>query len=250
MSTSDLQALCELGSERLVAMDYLAAESALAHAEAIAWAARDFDTLSRLYMPLQEARRQRRQRCGEGTVRLDLLATGSNDQPDAQKIIAQNPHGQLLVAGWGSLEPAVQLRKLQSDRRLYVETFLAAVYPIIGGSRAVVIVPLEDFAMPPVNEGTIDALLAKLPPHCIVMHENELPRGRRAGTYETYGEVMAMWEKLHAPYLAAAEMQVDAIQKIEHYRRAIRVDYACEIAHQHLSDVAKDLKHEAAKSTT
>jgi hypothetical protein len=73
------------------------------------------------------------------------------------------------------------------------------------------------------------------------MHEDELPKGARQGTFETSGEVMALWERLHLPYLAAADMQVDSIQKIEHYRRTIRVDYACELAHQRLSDVAKDL---------
>ena len=66
-----------------------------------------------------------------------------------------------------------------------------------------------------------------------------MPRGRRAGTVETYAETMATWERLHAPFLAAADMQVDALQKIEHYRRTIRVDYACEFAHQRLSETAR-----------
>jgi hypothetical protein len=50
-----------------------------------------------------------------------------------------------------------------------------------------------------------------------------------------------MWERLHAPFLASADMQVDPIQKMEGYRKTIRVDYACELAHQKLSDVAKSL---------
>jgi len=84
-------------------------------------------------------------------------------------------------------------------------------------------------------------LLAKLPPHCVVLHENALPRGSRRGTPQTYGEVMALWERLHLPYLAAADMQVDPLQRIEHYRRTIRVDYACELAHQKLAQVAHEL---------
>lgn len=238
---ADLQALCEQGSEKLIAMDYLGAEADLAAAEAIAWGARDFDSLSRLYMPLQEARRQRRQRCGEGVVRLDLLASSADDRLDPERLADEFPQGQLLVAGWGTTAPAARLRQIQRDRRQFAETFLGAVYPILGGSRAVVIAPLVELALPPARELTIDALLAALPPHSIVMHENELPRGNRAGTYETYGEVMAMWEKLHLPYLAAADMQADPVQKIEHYRRTIRVDYACELAHQKLSQVAHEL---------
>jgi hypothetical protein len=73
------------------------------------------------------------------------------------------------------------------------------------------------------------------------MHENELPRGPRPGTYATYAEVMAMWERLHLPFLAAADMQADPILRIDHYRKTIRVDYACELAHQKLSDVAREL---------
>jgi hypothetical protein len=243
MQPSELQSLCEEGQRQLMDMSYLAAESTLARAESLAWEAGDFDTLSRLYMPLQEARRQRRQRCGEGIVRLDLLTGGPGDVVDAQKILAEFPQGQLLIAGWGSIAPALEFRKLQAARKSYVETFLAAVYPIVGGSRAVVIVPQEDLAMPPAREQSIDALLQQLSPHCIVMHENELPRGSRAGTPGTYGQTMAIWERLHAPYLAAADMQVDPIRKIEHYRTTIAVDYACELAHQKLAAVAKDLSH-------
>src|SRR5438552_3365286 len=76
MPASDLQSLCELGQHELERMEYLAAEATLVKAEALALAQGDFDTLGRLYMPLQEARRQRRQRCGEGVVCLDLIAPG------------------------------------------------------------------------------------------------------------------------------------------------------------------------------
>src|SRR4051794_17215506 len=75
----ELQVLCEQGSEQLIRTEYLQAERSLAAAEAIAWKQRDWDTLSRLYMPLQEARRQKRQRCGEGFVCLDISADGPDD---------------------------------------------------------------------------------------------------------------------------------------------------------------------------
>jgi hypothetical protein len=58
---------------------------------------------------------------------------------------------------------------------------------------------------------------------------------------------MAMWERLHAPFLAAADMQVDPVQQIEGYRRTIRVDYACELAHQKASTVARQLSRQALK---
>src|SRR5678815_5637897 len=100
-STTDLQSLCELGQEQLMRMEYLSAEETLCRAETLAIQERDFDTLGRLYMPLQETRRQRRQRCGEGVVCLDLIAENSSDRVTGQQVVENFPHGQLLAAGWG-----------------------------------------------------------------------------------------------------------------------------------------------------
>ena len=236
----DLQSRCELGQRQLMRTEYLDAEATLASAEADAWAQRDFDTLSRLYMPLQEARRQRRQVCGEGIVCLDLIATGQEDEIDGRRIVENYPHGHLLVAGWGTLEPALTVRRLQREHKLYVETFLAAVYPV-GAGRVVVIAPLEDVKLPDIQPRSIDDLLKRLPAHCIVMNADELPTGQRKGDTTTYAQVMAMWERLHAPFLAAADMQQDPIQQIEAYRKTQRVDYGCELAHQKAADVARQL---------
>ncbi len=246
--TTNLQELCELGQQHLMRMEYLAAEARLAEAERIAWESGDFDTLARLYMPLQEARRQRRQRCGEGEVCLDLVAQGPSDHVDGARIIENYPHGQLLVAGWGSIEPALKVRQLAAEQELYVETFLAAAYGI-GEKRVVAIVPTEDVALPSVDIGSVDELIRKLPAHSIVLAEAELPTGSRRGNSQTFAQVMAMWERLHAPFLAAADMRRDLKQKIEGYRRAIKVDYACELAHQQASDAARELGREKKLAT-
>lgn len=220
--------------------EYLDAEATLAAAEAQALAERDWDLLSRLYMPLQEARRQCRQSCGGGVVRLDLLAEGPQDPITGAQVVQEYPHGQLLVAGWGTIQPAIQVRRLALQLKLYVETYLAAAYPI-GASRAVVIVPTEDVRLPEPRPMSIDELLPQLPAHSIVLGEGELLRGPRAGDSQTFAQTMALWERLHAPFLSAADVQVDPIQKIEAYRTTIRVDYACELAHQKLSAVAREL---------
>jgi hypothetical protein len=240
MSSPSLQELCSLGQQKLMQMDYLAAEQALVHAEQLALVASDYDTLSRLYLPLQEARRQRRQRCGEGIVCLDLISSGPSDRISGEHVVRNYPHGQLLVAGWGSIEPALEVRALQRKHELFVETFLAAVYPV-GAGRAVAILPLEDIKLPPPEERSIDALIRLLPPHTIVLSDAQLPSGSRKGDTKTFAEVMKMWEQLHAPFLAAATMTADPLQKIAAFRKTIQVDYACELAHQHLSDVAKRL---------
>ncbi len=219
-------------------MEYLSAEETLVRAESMAFAQRDFDTLGRLYMPLQEARRQRRQRCGEGVVCLDLIAHDANDLMDGTHVVQNYPHGQLLVAGWGSIEPAMKVRELQRQHGLYVETFLAAAYPV-GGARAIALIPTEGITLPDPTPRSIDELIRLLPLHAIVYHENELPVGAQKGTWQTYAHVMSIWERLHAPFLAQADMMHEPMQKIEAYRKTIAVDYACELAHQKLADVAR-----------
>ena len=222
-----------------MSLQYLLAERTLAMAEEIAWQARDWDTLSRLYMPLQEARRQRRQRCGEGIVKLDLWAEGPDNHISAQHILENFPHGQLLVAGWGSLETAIQVRRLAAEQELYVDTFLAATYPDDSG-RMIAIEPLADVEMPPTTLPSMH-ILSRLRYHGMMLHESELPRGMQRGNPQTYGVVMALWERIHTPFLAAADSMSDPIMKIEAYRRVIQIDYACELAHQKLADVARQL---------
>ena len=56
---------------------------------------------------------------------------------------------------------------------------------------------------------------------------------------------MALWERLHAPFLAAADAQTDPVRQIEGYRLTARVDYASELAHQKLSHVAHELARQA-----
>jgi hypothetical protein len=249
MLQDELQALCELGQQQLMATEYLPAEKTLAEAERIASESRDFETLSRVYMPLQEARRQRRQRCGEGEVCLDLWAQGATDDIDGRRVLENYPHGQLLVAGWGSIKPAVKVRQLADEQGMYVETLLGAVYPV-GAGCVLVIVPTEDVKLPEVGARSVDELMKRLPAHSIVMGEGELPKGSRRGNTETFARVMAMWERLHAPFLAAADMQVDPSKKIEGYRQTIRVDYACELAHQKASAVAREMARQMKTQRT
>ncbi|MCC7349878.1 MAG: hypothetical protein IT446_04850 [Phycisphaerales bacterium] len=241
MMAIDLQSQCELGQQHLMAMRYLEAEMALSAAESVAWSQRDFDTLARLYMPLQEARRQRRQRCGEGIVRLDLLAENPRDFVDPRHVIENYSQGQLLVAGWATAEPARQVRVIQVELSLYLDTFLAAVYPLKDGSHAVAVIPLLDQPLPDAQPRSDKELAQALPPHSLILRPDELPSGAQKGSFQTYGQVMTLWERLHAPFLAAADAQSDPIRKMDLYRRTIQVDYACELAHQKLSDVAKNL---------
>jgi hypothetical protein len=239
-----IQDLCELGSEQLVEMRYLEAEATLARAEAEAWEKRDWDTLARLYMPLQEARRQRRQRCGEGVVAMDLISHGPHDAIDGRRIVENFPHGQLLVAGWKSIEPAVEVRRLAAKHGLYLDTFLGAVFPV-GTKTAVVIVPLEDATLPTGEFDSLAEFEKQLPNHSLVTDGSAIVQGQRKGTPQTFGEVMALWERLHTPFLAAADAEADAVRQIEQYRLTTSVDYASELAHQKLSDVAHRLAREA-----
>lgn len=238
MPDRSLQDLCEQGQQALLACDYLKAERVLMRAELLAYNARDWDTLSRLYMPLQEARRQRRQRCGEGVVKLDLISNSASQLLEPEAIVDRYPQGQLLIAGAGSIEPAVSVRRIAAERGLYVETFLAATYPV-NDRFVVVIVPTADISLPPLDGRPLDRLLLTLPPFSIVLSDDQLTPGEQKGSDATYARTMALWEQLHAPFLAAAEQTIDPVRKTAAFRRVIEVDYACELAHQHLSQTAR-----------
>jgi hypothetical protein len=240
-----LQHQCELGQRQLMEMDYLSAAATLSSAAQIAESAGDFDTLARLLLPLQEAQRQRRQRAGEGMVCLDLLARGPDEQLDPSEIVRKFPAGQLLVAGWADIRPALEVRRLQAHRGLYLDTFLAAVYPVSDAGAqpnwAVVIVPLPDaILLSPIARNIAD-LANQLPPHSLILRPDDLPVGSHRATADTYGQVMDLWERLHAPFLAAADAETDPRAKIAAYTKTIAVDYACELAYQRMADVLQQL---------
>ena len=218
MSDADrLQAECERGQEQLIATEYLAAAATLAGAEADAWTARDFDTLARLYMPLQETRRQIRLRCGEGAVcRID----GAHS---ADAVLDLNPQGQLLVIG---RDLAGAVRRRAAERRVYVEVLAAEVTPVG-------MVALPD---PTTADGAIPLPADVWPPPTL------------RGTPATFAAVSALWERLHAPFLAAAEAEPDPVRRMVAFRRTIAVDPACELAHQHLSNTARDLARQLARN--
>ena len=242
-----LQAACERGQEQLIATQYLAAATTLAGAEAAAWAAGDFDALGRLYMPLQEARRQARQRCGEGRVDLHRIATGAADVIDPAAEVDACPHGQLLVAGWGTAAPAAAVRRLAVERHLYVEAFLAAAFPAADAGRPLVaVVPTDGPLPPPVPRSAAD-LLAALPHGSFLIDADSLPPVTARGTSATYAVVMSVWERLHAPFLAAAEAEPDPLRRMAAFRRTIDVDPAAELAHQHLSTTARDVARQLAR---
>src|SRR5580700_5153591 len=138
MAPLGLQELCEDGQRALMQMDYLAAEQTLAMAEQWAWKSRDFDSLSRLYMPLQEARRQRRQRCGEGPIWECFLPAKSYELTN---VLGNLKQGHLIVARPGSLQRSIKARELIAKRRLYIDAFLAAAYEI-GEQLFIAIAPL------------------------------------------------------------------------------------------------------------
>ncbi len=241
-----LQAACELGQEQLIATDYLSAAATLAGAEAIAWDAEDFDTLARLYMPLQEARRQARLRAGEGAVHLHLIATSAEHAIDPAAALVARPHGQLLVAGWGTTAPAAAVRRFAAEGHLYAETFLAAAYPGPTDQPLIAVVPFDASLPEPVPRPT-DDLLDLLPPGSLVLHPADLPPVTARGTPETYAAVIAIWDRLHAPFLAEADAEPDPTKRMAAYRRTIAVDPGCEFAHQRLSITARELARQIAR---
>ena len=244
MSCESLQELCLTGQQLLAAQEYVEAEQVLVRAESEAIKHRDWDTLARLYLPLQEARRQRRQRSLQGLFCLDLASDGPDDHIEGRHILENYPHGVLLIAGWGTIEPALQTRKLQARFKLYVDVLLGATYPLIGGGNAIVVIAHEHAILPPVCPRRIDEIRGVMPPHSLVFKDGDLPAGPRHGTPELASRVQGWWEQLHWPFIVDARDTRNLRKRIGAYRRAIEVDYGCELAHQELCDTARQLSRE------
>lgn len=239
--SQEIQSFCQQGQALLEGNEYLAAESVLVKAEQLTRLAEDWITLSRLYMPLQEARRQRRLRCAEGASLLDLITTHPDQPIDPRAILDAHPQGQFLIAGYGTLAPAARFRELSQSAGCYADTFLAAAYPILGGATAVVIAPTANTGLPPADTYTIDGLLGLLPPHVILLNAADLPPSGDTSP-ATLAWVQSLWERLHLPFLAMADSTQHPVHKIDAYRQVLTVDYACELAHQRLSDTARKAK--------
>jgi hypothetical protein len=191
-------------------------------------------------MPLQEARRQRRQWCGDGAFVTHTLQGPTNQPLNAAKIAEEFPRGQIIAAGHATIEPALALRKIAADRQLYLDVPLAATYRI-GNGIAVLFVPTPDVALPHGDVETIDELLQQSPPHSVLLPAPHLPRTQERGDARTFDFVMDLWESLHRPFLAMAQATTNPRQRLAAFRRTIEVDYACELAHQQFSETCHEL---------
>lgn len=237
---ADLQSLCERGSERLVATDYVGAERLLAEAEAMALEAGDFDTLSRLYYPLQEARRQIRGKCVEAGVHLVIEG---RVPLEAEELARSLPEGSLLVAGAGSTAAGESLRRIYRERGSYAEVILGVTVRAGPDGTVTFATPLPA-SVPAGIPAAPEDVARRLPAHSVFV-------GMTSGDAEiapvarTATGMMSLWEQLHLPFLAAADAMPTSELKLRAYRRAIEVDYACELAHQNAATVARELARPA-----
>lgn len=115
MATLDEQ--MEQASQALARMDYLTCETLCVAALAEARQQRRWPYYARILLPLQEARRQRRQIAAEGTIRLGTTSlTGEPadwlDELETGCIVVTPPHGQA---------EATALQQAAREQRRYVE---------------------------------------------------------------------------------------------------------------------------------
>ena len=109
--------IMEQASDALAGMAYLRCEKLCLEALRLARQAKDFDTLGRIVLPLQEARRQRRQTAVEAG--LHVMGPPSMDP---QEICRIHPVGCLLLLDPPYTDADQQaIRQLAFDRQLYLE---------------------------------------------------------------------------------------------------------------------------------
>ena len=112
--------IMERASAALVATDYLACERLCLEALTRARAESDFDRYARILLPLQEARRLRRQIAAESGV--TVLNGPRRDPAD---VLDDYPLGcLLLIAPPHTTEDEIALRKAAHERGLFVEVLL------------------------------------------------------------------------------------------------------------------------------
>ena len=169
-------------------------------------------------MPLQEARRQRRQRCGEGVVALDLIAQGPHDdrrRPTdrgefSARAAARRRVGVDRAGGSGSA-PSGGARAVRRDVSRGGRIPSAArrrsssCHWTMRNCRRAISTRSRTWKSSCRN-------------HSLVAERSAIVNGQRKGTPQTFGEVMALWERLHAPFLAEADAERDLVRQIERYR--------------------------------
>ncbi|MHB1155960.1 MAG: hypothetical protein ACYC26_03870 [Phycisphaerales bacterium] len=114
-----IDALMEQAGESLAGMRYLECERFCQRAIALARQAGDMDRLARIVMPLEEARRQRRQTAEDAgvTVLAEKLSPG--------EIVQRHPRGCLmLLAPPFDANDVAAVRELAVQRGLFIETLL------------------------------------------------------------------------------------------------------------------------------
>ena len=249
MTREELQQLCDRGQQHLLACDYVHAIQLLAWAESVAFKARDFDTLARLYMPLQEARRLFRQRCGEGMFDLHAFSEPDVDRveeiPEGLDDPIKSLFGQFAFGFFDGPRGSLDYRTLFRASHVYAETFICKRYH---GPDCYYVAFLPDEKArfrPNVSASSLKEIESALSIGAFVLKSSDIPRPKAKGDNDTFAFVMSIWERLHAPYLKRARSETDPLRRIELYRETLRVDPACEGAHQELAKLAQQLARTA-----
>jgi hypothetical protein len=118
MSTTTIDTLMEQASQALVATHYLDCERLCLEALSIARAQTDFERYARILLPLQEARRLRRQLATDAGV----FVLGDDRRLTTEQVLDQHPRGCLMLLNPPySLDDERSLRRAAIQRGLYVE---------------------------------------------------------------------------------------------------------------------------------
>ena len=211
---SDVHALMEDASRKLVEMDYLACEARCLEALALARSAGDWRAYARIVMPLQEARRQRRMIAADAVIQ---LGTAQGYEPtDAGCVVVTSPNCANCATRW--LNEA-------KTRGLHREVLLAEGDP--AGPRWT----LRSFAGPAVS------VAVEAPPSELRNHPLPPDDDRGTGTTPRHWFVRAS-EALGDAALAKVEAPLGTLERVEQLEEVIVACGDHELLHQALFDAA------------
>lgn len=158
----EIDRIMDQASESLVANRYLECEQLCTAAVVKARAAGDFERLARIMLPLQEARRQRRQIAEDaGTI----ILNGLRREPDA--VLDEHPRGCLLLtdppyaaADGDALREAARRRELFVEVLVMDDAALTAAFCAAMENAGDALLASLDAHADPVKQ--VDAILAQL----------------------------------------------------------------------------------------
>ncbi|MCC5830613.1 MAG: hypothetical protein JJU36_14295 [Phycisphaeraceae bacterium] len=228
--SDDITNLMSSASEALATMRYLECERLCARALRQAQHEDNWIEFSRILLPLQESRRQRRLLAADTAVRLGASVSSQRDQ----LLPPLGSAGCLLLTGHDAMHDVQPLLKIADERSLFLELLVAGIDSTKG-----------DWNLIAPGLGSVDCPM-EAPPHELQNHW--ITAARKSDLARAAAWFLEASERLGDRVLDAAPTMKRARERADYLLRALDVVRDHELLHQHLAETAVELARRAYHS--